>query len=54
VFVLERRDRTLVRIAGSEDLRQLVFPDFIGQDRLVFLAPTGGNAASTFRIACCF
>ena len=54
VFVLERRDRTLVRIAGSESLRQLVFPDFIGQDRLAFLVPTGSNTASTFRIACCF
>jgi hypothetical protein len=54
VFVLERRDRTLVRIAGSENLRSLVFPDFIGLDRLVYLAPTGSQRASTFRIACCF
>jgi hypothetical protein len=53
VFVLDRRRRTLVRVAGSENLRQLVFPDFIGQDRLVFLVPSGSNAASTFRIACC-
>jgi hypothetical protein len=53
VFVLHRGNRTFLRVAGSENLDHLVFPDFIDSDHLVFLARIG-RAISTLRIVCCF
>jgi hypothetical protein len=53
VFVLHRSKRMLAKIAGSENLDHLVFPDFIDADHLIFLVRVE-KSASILRIVCCF
>jgi hypothetical protein len=51
IFVLERDARDLVRLPGSEGASRLAFPDFVGDDAVVFLIPgSGAQRGSTFRV----
>jgi len=39
IFVYDRDERRLTRVADSEGASQLAFPDFIGEDALTFMIP---------------
>lgn len=39
IFVYDRDERRLTRIADSEGASQLAFPDFVGDDAVVFMVP---------------
>jgi hypothetical protein len=51
IFVLDRDGRDLVRLPESENASRLAFPDFVGDEAVVFLVPgpTRGEA-SVFRV----
>jgi hypothetical protein len=50
IFVYDRRDRTVVRVADSDGASQLAFPDFVGDDAIVFLIPGRNGEQSRFRV----
>ena len=51
IFVLDRDGRDLTRVPGSEGASRLAFPDFVGDDSVVFLVPGAtGRQASFFRV----
>jgi hypothetical protein len=50
IFVLDREGRDLVRLPTSEAASRLAFPDFVGEDAVVFLVPGNGRERSVFRI----
>jgi hypothetical protein len=39
IFVYDRDERRLTRVADSEGASQLAFPDFVGDDAIVFMMP---------------
>jgi hypothetical protein len=50
IFVLDRELRELSRLPGSEEASRLAFPDFVGDDSVVFLIPGGAGRESVFRV----
>jgi hypothetical protein len=51
IFVLDRETRELSRLPTSEGASRLAFPDFVGDDELVFLIPGGATQrGSVFRV----
>jgi hypothetical protein len=51
IFVYDRDERRVTRVADSNGASQLAFPDFIGDDAIVFMIPGRGNGTeSRFRI----
>ena len=51
IFVFDRDQRRLTRLSDSEDAAPLAFPDFIGDDSVVFLVPgRSRREASVFRV----
>ncbi len=51
VFVLDRDGRALERVPGSERASRLAFPDFVGEDAVVFLVPGATmRQPSVFRV----
>ena len=51
IFVYDRESRTLSAVPGSEGASSLAFPDFVGDESIVFMLPgqTRGEA-SRFRV----
>lgn len=51
IFVLDRDARDLTRLPGSEGASRLAFPDFVGDDSVIFLIPgSGAQPSSVFRL----
>ena len=51
IFVHDRDARDLTRLPGSEGASRLAFPDFVGDDSVIFLIPGGGaQRSSVFRV----
>lgn len=51
IFLYDRDDRRLTRVQGSELASPLAFPDFIGDDALVYLVPSRRRGESAvFRV----
>jgi hypothetical protein len=51
IFVFDRRTGTTLRVPASEGASVLAFPDFIGDESVVFLVPaTDGRSPSFFRV----
>ena len=51
IFLLDRDARGLVRLPTSEEASRLAFPDFVGEDAVVFLVPGNGRERqSVFRV----
>jgi hypothetical protein len=51
IFVLDRDARDLARLPGSEEASRLAFPDFVGDDSVIFLIPgSGSQRSSVFRV----
>jgi hypothetical protein len=51
IFLFDRDRRRLTKLADSEDASQLAFPDFVGDDSVVFLVPGRSRGASNvFRV----
>jgi hypothetical protein len=51
IFVFDRRTRTTVRVPASEPSSRLAFPDFLGEEAVVFLVPSEGyGGTSYFRV----
>ena len=51
IFVYDRDQRRVTRVADSDGASQLAFPDFVGDDAIVFMIPgRGGGQESRFRI----
>lgn len=51
IFVYERDEVRVTRVYGSEDVNRLAFPEFIGQDTVMFLmSPTLPGEKSRFRV----
>lgn len=50
VFILDRTTRRMTAVAGSAEVSQVAFPDFIGDDRIVFLIPGPSRSRSIFRV----
>ena len=48
IFVLDRDARELTRLPTSEGASRLAFPDFVGDDAVVFLVPGSGAQRSSF------
>ena len=48
IFVYDRDDGQVTRLADSEEASQLAFPDFVGDDAVVFMIP--GREESAFRV----
>ena len=54
IFVYDRRIRETHRVPGSLNANRLTFPDFVGNDSIVFLvAPQSSRGTSVFRLVCC-
>jgi hypothetical protein len=51
IFVLDRDARDLVRVEDSEEASRLAFPDFVGEDSVIFLVPGSTlQRPSVFRV----
>ena len=51
IFLFDRDQRRLTRLSDSEGASRLAFPDFIGDDSVVFLIPGQSRGeASVFRV----
>ena len=51
VFVFDRNQRRMTRVGGSEGASPFAFPDFVGDDSVVFLIPgTSRREESVFRV----
>jgi hypothetical protein len=51
IFLYDRDQRRLTRLSDSESASSLAFPDFIGDDSVVFLIPRrSGTESSVFRV----
>jgi len=51
IFVYDRDERRVTRVADSNGASQLAFPDFVGEDAIVFMIPgRGAGQESRFRI----
>jgi hypothetical protein len=48
IFVFDRRTRTTVRVPASETASRLAFPDFLGEEAVVFLVPSEGYGGTSF------
>ena len=48
IFIYDRDERTLTRVADSDEASQLAFPDFVGDDAVVFMIPS--REQSVFRV----
>jgi len=53
VFVLDRDSGRLARLEGSADANRLAFPDFVGEDRIMYLVAGRDNLPARFRLVCC-
>jgi hypothetical protein len=51
IFVFDRRTGGIVRVPGSDNASALAFPDFVGEESVVFLLPaTSRDGISYFRL----
>jgi hypothetical protein len=51
IFIYDRDERRLTRVADSEGASQLAFPDFVGDDAVVFMIPgRSSRDGSVFRL----
>ncbi|MEE8147500.1 MAG: hypothetical protein V3T24_07855, partial [Longimicrobiales bacterium] len=51
IFLFDRDQRRLTKLSDSEGASPLAFPDFIGDDSVVFLIPgRSRGASSVFRV----
>ena len=48
IFIYDRDERRVTRIADSEGASQLAFPDFIGEDAVVFMVPGRTSGEQSF------
>ena len=48
IFVYDRDERRVTRIADSEGASQLAFPDFVGEDAVVFMVPGRTSGEQSF------
>jgi len=53
VFVLDRDSGRLARLEGSADANRIAFPDFVGEDRIMYLVAGRDNLPARFRLVCC-
>ena len=53
VFVFDRDSGRLARLEGSADANRMAFPDFVGEDRIMYLAAGRDNLPARFRLVCC-
>ena len=50
IFVYDRDTGSMARVPDSEQASTLAFPDFVGDDAIVFLVPGRGREPTVFRI----
>ncbi|MDX1566230.1 MAG: hypothetical protein R3223_00420 [Longimicrobiales bacterium] len=50
IFLYDRDAERMTRVEGSEDASSLAFPEFIGDDRLVYLVPGESGEPTVFRV----
>jgi len=51
IFVYDREARRVTRVADSDGASQLAFPDFIGEEAVVFMVPgRSSGQQSYFRV----
>ncbi len=53
VFVGDWRNMAFTRIARSNEMRALTFPEFAGSDSILVLAPVSEGERPRFRLICC-
>ena len=55
MFTYDRQTRAVARVEASLEARRLTFPEFVGNDRLIFLLPgERPGMPNRFRLVCCF
>lgn len=48
IFVFDRASGSVTAVTGSEGASRLAFPDFVGEDGVVFLVPEGASSRTSF------
>jgi len=50
IFVYDRIDRRITRVANSADVERLAFPEFVGRDSVIFMLSGRAGRTSRFRL----